>query len=148
MKRRTVVLLAALGIAAFIERDEIRAQWAEIFPDDPARATALERCAYEDRQFNGFSAEARTVCYQRWLVPDLAPGSAIAAVRAPNAIDLARAAGQSIGGQMPEGDIRNEQATDLYRRAQNYDNWAQAGPPFDPHRYEHMQQFSPAKAVQ
>jgi hypothetical protein len=148
MKRRTIVLLAALAVAAFVERDQIQQQWAEIFPDDSVRATALARCAYEDRQFNGFSAEAREACYQRWLVADREPGADTLAVRAPNAVDLARAASESRAGQMPEGDIRNEQATDDYRHARNYDNWAQAGPPFDAQRYAHTQRFSPAKAQQ
>jgi hypothetical protein len=145
MEGRTILLLGALGIAVFVGRNAIHRQWVEVFPDDPIRATALARCAADDRQFNAFSAESRAACYQRWL--DVS-ASGPSRLRIPNQVDLARAAGESVTGQMPEGDIRNEQATEHYQQTRHYDTRIPVGPPFDPHRFEHRQEFSASASTQ
>jgi hypothetical protein len=71
------LLLIAAGIFGLLEHDAINEQWAAMYPEDPARQTALSRCYEEDRLFNRFSATARTICYQKYLqveMPVTPPG--------------------------------------------------------------------------
>jgi len=114
MRRRAVYLIAGIAFVVIVERNHIYNKISEIYPTDPARATALARCSHDDQLFNGFSAEDRTACYRKWLIPSVASGSDRAALRVPNAVDLERAAGQSISGTIAQDDIRNRQAADFY----------------------------------
>jgi hypothetical protein len=114
MKRHKMVLFAGLAIVVIVERNEIYQQLSEISPGDPARAMALARCSRDNYQFNVLSAEERGACYQKWLANDAAAGPPHAALRVPNEIDLAREAGQSIGGPGAADDIHRRQAADSY----------------------------------
>jgi hypothetical protein len=87
---------------------------AEIFPGDAARQTALGRCYFENHNFNRFSVEARTACYQKWIQPGSLSAEVAPSLETPNAVDLAHAVGEATAGPMPTGDIRKEQATELY----------------------------------
>jgi hypothetical protein len=112
------VLLIAAGVVGIAQHDAIDQQWAAIFPDNPARQTALTRCFEEDHLFNRFSAAARGACYQKWLLAADLPGGSSPAVSllTPNPVDQARAVGESLGG-LPKNDIRNEAAVARYRQA-------------------------------
>src|ERR1700730_12015791 len=52
--RPLVLLLAAAGVTGIVERTEISKQWAEMYPGDAARQTALGRCYFENHNFNRF----------------------------------------------------------------------------------------------
>jgi hypothetical protein len=112
--RPLVLLLAAAGVTGIVERNEIVKQWAEIYPGDAARQTALGRCYFENHNFNRFSAEARTTCYQKWLQPGSLTAEVAPSLQTPNAVDLAQAVGEATIGHMPTSDIRKEQATEFY----------------------------------
>lgn len=60
-----LIVLGAIGIA---QQATINAQWSAMYPADPARQLALAHCTDEDSWFNRFSASARAVCYQKYLV--------------------------------------------------------------------------------
>ena len=62
------LLLIVLGIVGIVAHDDITSQWKAMYPDDPARQTALANCTTEDSWFNRFSAKARAACYQKYLV--------------------------------------------------------------------------------
>jgi hypothetical protein len=73
-------LLIALGIYGLVEHDAINDQLAAMYPQDPARRSALQRCADENPLFNRFSTAARTSCYQKYLqvdIPMQPPGIAV-----------------------------------------------------------------------
>src|SRR5215472_18813697 len=103
----TPVLVMAAGVVGIVWHDDMANQWAAMFPDDPARQTALHRCFEEDRLFNRFSSEARAACYQKWLDVTSVPSGTVAPITvvAPNAVDQSRAAGQ---GHLPKNDVRNQ----------------------------------------
>jgi hypothetical protein len=104
-------VLVAAGITGF-EKPEILNLWQEIYPSDPVRQTALDRCGFEEQNFNRLSAEAREMCYQKIFPPAATQSLRATAIQvAPNAVDIARLAGA------PQGDIRKQQATDRYRNA-------------------------------
>jgi hypothetical protein len=109
-----VVLLVAAGVMGVVERDEMLKLWTEINPSDAARQTALGRCYFEDHDFNRFGAAARTRCYQKWLQPGSLAVEVDQSLRTPNAVDLAHAVGEATASQMPTGDIRKQQATELF----------------------------------
>jgi hypothetical protein len=109
-----VFLIAGMVFVVIVERNHLYKKISEIYPTDPARSTALDRCSHDDQLFNGFSAEDRAACYRKWLIPSVAPGSNRVALRVPNAVDLKRAAGQSVGGAIAQDDIRSRQAADFY----------------------------------
>jgi hypothetical protein len=112
--RPLILLLAAAAGTGIVERDEVLKYWAEIYPRDAARQTALGRCYFENHNFNRFSAEARTTCYQKWIEPGSLSAEVAPSLQTPNAVDLAHAVGGATPGHMPTGDIRKEQATELY----------------------------------
>jgi hypothetical protein len=109
MKTALAMVLVAGGITGF-EKPDILKLWHEIYPTDPVRQTALDRCGFEDQNFNRLSAEARETCYQKIL-----PAAATLSLRAsaiqvaPNPVDIARLA------SAPQSDIRKQQATERYR---------------------------------
>jgi hypothetical protein len=111
MKTALAVALVAAGVTG-IEKPDMLSLWQEIYPSDPVRETALDRCGFEDQNFNRLSAEARETCYQK-IFPSASAHSlrASAILVAPNPVDIARLAGA------PQGDIRKQQATERYRSA-------------------------------
>jgi hypothetical protein len=112
--RPLVLLLAAACVAGVVERAELLKFWAEIYPRDAARQAALGRCYFENHNFNRFSAEARTTCYQKWIQPGSLSAEVAPRLQTPNAVDLAHAIGESTVGNMPTSDIRKELATEFY----------------------------------
>ncbi len=112
MKTALAVVVAVAGVTG-IEKPDILTLWQEIYPPDPVRQTALNRCGFEDQNFNRLSAEARETCYQKIILPSASARSlgASAILAAPNPVDIARLAGA------PQGDIRKQQATERYRSA-------------------------------
>jgi hypothetical protein len=65
------LFVMAIGIFGIAEHDAINEQWAAMYPQDPARQTALARCHEEDGLFNRFSSAARAACYQKYLQVEL-----------------------------------------------------------------------------
>jgi hypothetical protein len=111
MRTALAVVVVAAGITG-IERPDILNLWQEIYPSDALRQTALDRCGFEDQNFNRLSAEARETCYQKMLPSAAArPLTASAVLVAPNQVDIARLTGAT------QGDIRQQQATERYRSA-------------------------------
>lgn len=62
------LLLVAIGVIGLAAHEDINSQWSAMYPDDPARQTALANCTTEDSWFNRFSAKARFACYRKYLV--------------------------------------------------------------------------------
>jgi hypothetical protein len=62
-----VAFLIAGAVFVAVEHDAIVAKWTAIYPSDPARKEALQRCYIENRQFSRLSDEARNACYEKWL---------------------------------------------------------------------------------
>jgi hypothetical protein len=60
-----LIIVGAIGI---LLHDDIKSQWAAMYPDHAARQSALANCTTEDSWFNRFSAKARAACYQKYLV--------------------------------------------------------------------------------
>jgi hypothetical protein len=111
MKVALAVVFVAAGITG-VEKPDILNLWREVYPSDPVRQTALDRCAFEDQNFNRLSAEVRETCYQHMLPSAFAQSLRASAILvAPNPVDIARLAGA------PQGDIRTQQATERYRSA-------------------------------
>jgi tetratricopeptide (TPR) repeat protein len=109
MKTALAVVFVAAGVIG-IEKPDILNLWQEIYPSDPVQQMALDRCGFEDRNFNRLSAEARETCYQKMLPSASALSLRASAILvAPNQVDIARLAGA------PPGDIRKQQATERYR---------------------------------
>jgi hypothetical protein len=65
------LFLLALGIFGLLEHEEIRDQWAAMYPDDAAHQDALTHCAEDDAQFNRFNPERRAACYEKYLQVEL-----------------------------------------------------------------------------
>ncbi len=104
-------ILACLGVIAW---QQMPGRDTAIFPGDPAKRQALDRCFIEDRQFDRFDAAARAACFKGHGVEvgtvNSAPPSMRLAPPSPQAnfVDLWKAAGQR---QMHGNDIRAEQQT-------------------------------------
>jgi hypothetical protein len=74
------LLLVAIGVFGLLNHAMLDEQWAEMYPDDPAREAALAHCAQEDGMFNRFSEAGREACYQKYLqveLPSAEPGIAV-----------------------------------------------------------------------
>ena len=78
------LLLIALGVYGIVRHDAINEELASMYPQDPARQAALQRCFDDDRLFNRFSATARAACYQKYLQIDLPPPAPGITVQVPN----------------------------------------------------------------
>lgn len=100
-----VALLTAGGVAA-LHPESVRAFYLGIYPDDPARAQALDLCFAENHAFNRLDSEQRDSCYRRILGSVSAASSASLAIPAVNAVDLRRAAAD---GGAPLNDVRREE---------------------------------------
>jgi hypothetical protein len=59
-------LLILIGFGT-IDFDKAVDEWRAIYPDDPARRSALHLCYENDLQFDRMSATARADCYSQWL---------------------------------------------------------------------------------
>ena len=82
------LFLIALGVFGLVEHDQINRQWADMYPEDAARQSALARCAQDDSLFNRFTASGRAACYQKYLqveLPPPAPGITVGIPGAPPA---------------------------------------------------------------
>ncbi len=118
MKTALAVMVVAAGVTGTEKPDildmwpDILNMWREVYPTDTVRAAALDRCGFEDQNFNRLSVAAREGCYQKMLPSAPAPPLRASAIQvAPNAVDIARLTGA------PQGDIRKQQATERYRSA-------------------------------
>ena len=86
---------------------------ADLYPKDPARRQALDRCILTDVNFNRLDAAARDACYRHALAAPASLVSPLPPGGAPNQVDLGRAASR---GSSPANDVRLLQQTDGWRR--------------------------------
>lgn len=106
--RRAVVMVALVtagGVAA-MHPEAVKAFYLTIYPDDPARAQALDLCFTENHAFNRLDSGQRDACYRHVLGSVAAASSASLATPVANPVDLRRAAGQ---GSVPLNDVRREE---------------------------------------
>jgi len=101
-------MVVAGGFAA-IHPGAVKAFYVNIYPEDPAKAEALNLCFTENHAFNRLDSAAREGSY-RHILASLGelPKAAAAAAAAANAVDLRQAAGQ---GSLPQNDIRRQERT-------------------------------------
>jgi hypothetical protein len=97
--------VTAGGIAA-MHPGAVKAFYLDIYPNDPARAQALDLCFTENHAFNRLDAGQRDTCYRHILYSVSEVSSASLAPPVVNPIDLQRAAGL---GSLPRNDVRQEQ---------------------------------------
>jgi hypothetical protein len=61
------LIVIGLGIFGLVHQDAITDVLTTMYPQDPARQTALQHCFFENRYFNRSSAKERTDCYAKYL---------------------------------------------------------------------------------
>ena len=61
------LILIGLGMYGLAEHDMVTDALTEMYPEQPARRTALQHCFDENRYFNRASVRARTECYAKYL---------------------------------------------------------------------------------
>jgi hypothetical protein len=98
----------AVGIAT-VQPDALTNLYERIYPSDPGKRQALERCFMQDHQFNRLDGAARDACYEQLLRPG--PAAAPADPPPSNFVDLWRSSGQ---GHLARGDIRAQQQSQRY----------------------------------
>ena len=105
------LIAGAIGVA-LTHPNAVANFYAEIYPADPLKREALERCIDDDHNFNRLAADERAGCYARVLSIAQAAGYAAAdqrvAMQNANFVDLWRAAGR---GHVPKNDIVLQQDT-------------------------------------
>ena len=99
------LIAGAIGVA-LTHPNAVTNFYAEIYPTDPLKREALERCIQDDHNFNRLAAGERAGCYARVLPVEHAAGYETPdqqiAMRNANFVDLWRAAGR---GHVPKNDI-------------------------------------------
>jgi hypothetical protein len=106
-------LVTAGGVAA-MHPGAVKAFYLNIYPEDPAKAQALDLCFTENHAFNRLDAGQRDSCYRHILSSVTEISSASLAPPAINPVDLQRAVGQ---GSLPRNDVRRaEQTQDVLHR--------------------------------
>ncbi|HZK90480.1 MAG TPA: hypothetical protein VFC56_10070 [Stellaceae bacterium] len=103
-----VFAVVTVGGVAAMHPGAVKAFYLNIYPDDPAKAQALDLCFTENHAFNRLDSDQRNSCYQHFLSLVAEVSSASLAPAAINTIDLQRAAGQ---GSLPRNDVRREEQT-------------------------------------
>jgi hypothetical protein len=61
------LILIGLGLYGLTAHGAITDALTEMYPEEPARRTALQHCFEENRYFNRSSVTARTECYEKYL---------------------------------------------------------------------------------
>jgi hypothetical protein len=108
-----LAVVTAGGVAA-MHPGAVKAFYLGIYPDDPAKAQALDLCFTENHAFNRLDSAQRDVCY-RHILPSVADASSaalsdMAARPLANPIDLRRAAAVST---LPRNDIRRAEQNEV-----------------------------------